>query len=83
VSSDVPAASVRRVLGRAGGDLIGEVALFDVFEGSPLPEGRKSLAFSVEFRSRDRTLTDPEVGAAVSAIVARVAEELGGELRAG
>jgi phenylalanyl-tRNA synthetase beta chain len=81
--SDVPAASVLRVLEDTGGPLVGEVTLFDAFQGPPLPADRKSLAVSVEFRAPDRTLTDAEVDAAVSAIVAGVGAILGGELRAG
>jgi phenylalanyl-tRNA synthetase beta chain len=56
--------------------------LFDVFEGGAIPEGRKSLAFALEFRAPDRTLTDEEVEPVVAAIVNRVRSELGGELRA-
>jgi phenylalanyl-tRNA synthetase beta chain len=41
---------------------LGQVELFDVYDGgSGLPEGRKSLAFSMSFRSLERTLTDEEV----------------------
>ena len=59
------------------------MTLFDVFQGDPVPAGKKSLAFSVDFRASDRTLTDEEVEALVAAIVRRVASEYGGELRSG
>jgi phenylalanyl-tRNA synthetase beta chain len=39
------------------------VDAFDVYQGSGLPEGKKSLAFSLVFRAADRTLTDAEVNA--------------------
>jgi phenylalanyl-tRNA synthetase beta chain len=57
--------------------------LFDVFQGGPIPEGKKSLAFSLEFRAPDRTLTDDEAEQAVQSIVHRLAREFGAELRAG
>jgi len=36
-------------------------ALFDQYEGAPIPQGRKSLAYSISYRAPDRTLTDEEV----------------------
>ena len=45
----------------AGGELIEEVTLFDVYLGKQVPPGKKSLAYSIRYRSRDRTLTDQEV----------------------
>lgn len=78
-----PAGDVMAALREAGGELLGSVHLFDVFEGSPLPEGKKSLAFSVELRAQDRTLTDREADTAVSGIVERLARGFGAQLRAG
>lgn len=80
---DAPAWLVRRTLVDAGGDLLASCRLFDVFAGPPLPEGKKSLAFSVDFRAPDRTLTDEEADAAVAAIVERLAHDFGAEFRAG
>ena len=82
VDDGVPAAALEAAV-RSEGALVDAVTLFDVFAGPPVPEGRKSLAFSVDFRAPDRTLTDEEVGELVERIRLRVAEELGGELRAG
>jgi phenylalanyl-tRNA synthetase beta chain len=65
----------------AGGDLLDAVALFDVYSGDQVGEGRKSLAMRLEFRSPERTLTDEEVGTARVAIEAEIAK-LGGALRA-
>jgi phenylalanyl-tRNA synthetase beta chain len=59
------------------------VLLFDVFEGPPLPEGTKSLAYSVDFRAADRTLTDEEADGAVGAIVERLSRDVGARLRSG
>jgi len=83
VEASVPAGRVRAALEAAAGELLGSVLLFDVFEGPPLPEGAKSLAFSVDFRASDRTLTDQEADGAVAAIVERLSSEVGARLRSG
>jgi phenylalanyl-tRNA synthetase beta chain len=79
----VPAGSVREAIIEGGGELVDpdSVVLFDVFTGPPIPEDRKSLAFSVDFRAPDRTLTDEEADEAVRAIVQTVSSRLGAELR--
>jgi phenylalanyl-tRNA synthetase beta chain len=48
------------------------VVVFDVYQGKGLPEGKKSLAFSLSFRSQERTLTDDEVNAAFTKIQQQV-----------
>jgi phenylalanyl-tRNA synthetase beta chain len=79
----VPAGAVRAALVKAAGDLLDRAALFDVFEGEPLLEGKRSLAFSLDFRASDRTLTDREVEDRVRTIADRLAADLGAELRSG
>jgi phenylalanyl-tRNA synthetase beta chain len=83
VDAATPAGAVEAALEEAGGDLVGSCLLFDVFSGPPLPEGKRSLAFSIDFRAADRTLTDQETDAVVARIVERVSTEFGAELRAG
>ena len=83
VDERVPAGAIFDAIRGSGGELVETVTLFDVFQGDPVPAGKKSLAFSVDFRASDRTLTDEEVEALVAAIVRRVASEYGGELRSG
>ncbi len=82
VDEAVPSEGLRAALVDAGGDLVGSVRLFDVFRGGAVPEGKKSLAFSVDFRASDRTLTDAEADNAVRAIVERLGRDFGAELRA-
>jgi phenylalanyl-tRNA synthetase beta chain len=57
--------------------------VFDVFTGGPIPEGKKSVAFSVDFRASDRTLTGEEADELVARIVQRLHADLGAEHRAG
>ena len=83
VDAATPAGHVRSALEEAGGDLVGSCLLFDVFAGAPLPEGKRSLAFSIDFRAAERTLTDEEADAAVAGIVERLARDFGAELRSG
>jgi phenylalanyl-tRNA synthetase beta chain len=83
LDASVAAADVEAAIRNAGGELLSELRLFDVFAGAPVAEGRRSLAFAVGFRAPDRTLTDAEVDAAVSAVVERLARDFGAELRSG
>jgi phenylalanyl-tRNA synthetase beta chain len=78
-----PASPVQAAMLDAGGDLIESCLLFDVFSGPPLGQGKKSLAFSIDLRAPDRTLTDEEADAVVGRIAERLASEFGAELRAG
>ena len=61
--------------------LVARVQLFDVYEGEGIPEGKKSLAFSVTYQSPDHTLTDKDVADAQRLIVRRLGRELDAELR--
>lgn len=81
--AETPAGAVRESLLDAGGELVESCLLFDVFAGPPLPEGKKSLAFSLDLRAPDRTLTDDETETVVARIVERLARDFGAELRAG
>jgi phenylalanyl-tRNA synthetase beta chain len=83
LDANVPVADVQRAIREAGGNLVSELRLFDVFAGAAVPDGKRSLAFAVDFRVPDRTLTDEEVEEAVAAVVARLATAFGGELRSG
>ncbi|HEY0946948.1 MAG TPA: phenylalanine--tRNA ligase subunit beta [Opitutaceae bacterium] len=70
VDAATPAADVQKSLAKLARAAAGNafalesVNVFDVYQGAGLPEGKKSLAFSLVFRSPDRTLTDDEVNAA-------------------
>jgi phenylalanyl-tRNA synthetase beta chain len=81
VDERTPVGSMHAALIDAAGGLVDSVVLFDLFTGGPLPPGRKSVGFSVDFRAPDRTLTDAEAEAAVRAIAERLRREFGAELR--
>lgn len=79
VDASVPAERVRELI--KASNLVTEVRLFDVYEGKPLPEGKRSLAYGVYFQSPEKTLTDADVSEARSRIVRRLQHDLGAELR--
>jgi phenylalanyl-tRNA synthetase beta chain len=88
VPATVPAADVRAALiaGVSGSDepdLLEEVRLFDVYTGTQVGEGRKSLAYTLRFRAPDRTLTVEETTAARDAAVAEAARRVGAVPRGG
>jgi phenylalanyl-tRNA synthetase beta chain len=62
VADDVPAARVEETLRAAGGELLVDIRLFDVYRGERLGQGRRSLAYRLRFNAADHTLTDAEVG---------------------
>ncbi len=76
----MPAARVRDAVLEGGGELLRSAAVFDLYRGEQVGEGRKSLALRLEFRAPDRTLTDAEVAERREAIKAALAE-IGGSLR--
>jgi phenylalanyl-tRNA synthetase beta chain len=82
VREDVRAGALQAAIEAAGEPLLDRSSLFDVFRGGTIPEGRKSLAFALEFRAPNRTLTDEEIEPVVAAIVDRSRSEFGAELRA-
>ena len=61
--------------------LIESVAVFDVYEGKGVPEGKKSLAITVRLQPKDKTLTDAEIEAVAQKIVTAVTKATGGTLR--
>ena len=79
----IPPFLLRWLFERDGaGELCESVALFDIYRGSQIPEGKKSCAFALRFRAPDRTLRESEAVAARDASVAVAAERFGAVLRA-
>ncbi len=81
VDDGVPAAEVEQCLRGAAGGLLADLALFDVFRGAPVGEGRRSLAFTLRFQADDRTLTDAEVAEVRQACIEAVEGSLPADLR--
>ncbi len=81
VDKTVPVADIQKVIVAASGNLLEDVSLFDVYEGKQIPETKKSAAFSVSFRSSERSLTNDEINIIFDKIVKKLESELGAELR--
>lgn len=78
---DIPSSKIEDSIKSVGGDLIESVNLFDVYKGKQIPGNMRSLAYSIEYHSSIRTLTDEEVDKVHENIVSALAEEFGAELR--
>ena len=72
---------IEDVIAQRGGKILESYKLFDIYEGAQILAGHKSVAYSIVFRAKDRTLTDEEVGAAMKKILNGL-EGLGIQLRA-
>ena len=80
VDKDVPVGNIEKAISSGAGRLCEKIELFDVYEGSQIPEGKKSVAYSVWLRSQDSTLTDKEIDE-VNAKIIKKLELIGAELR--
>ncbi len=78
--ADIPVGDLERAIVSGGGRLLEKVELFDVYQGAQIPEGKKSVAYSVWLRSAEGTLTDAQIEDASQKIIAKL-EKLGAELR--
>ena len=74
-------AQAEKTITSAAGKLLRNVRLFDIYRGANLGEGKKSLAFSLELRADDRTLTDADTEPVISKVLAALAQECGATLR--
>ena len=80
-SEDITVAQVEEVISASAGKLLRKIQLFDIYRGVGVPEGKKSMAFSLQLRADDRTLTDSDSEAVVNNILAAVKEQLNATLR--
>ena len=75
------AGELEKCIRRAGGEYLKDVEVFDVYKGANIPEGKKSISFSLALRADDQTLTDSHADEAVAGILAALEEEYGVKLR--
>ncbi|MRX71793.1 phenylalanine--tRNA ligase subunit beta [Bacillus lacus] len=81
LSKEIVAGEVKNAIAKAGGSLLKEVSIFDLYEGDRLEDGLKSIAFSLKYYDPERTLTDEDVTAAHERVMAAVQEKFGAALR--
>ena len=77
----VTVAQAEDVITAAAGKLLRGVRLFDIYRGTGVPEGKKSMAFSLELRADDRTLTDADSEGVMTKVLAALKEKLDATLR--
>ena len=80
VPKHILAGDIERVFDEKGGSLLENYALFDIYEGTQIKPGYKSIAYSLSFRAKDRNLEEADITGAMQKIVAALTE-MGAELR--
>ena len=80
VPKEVLAGDIEKMIRQRGGKKLEDLSLFDIYEGSQIKEGFKSMAYSLVFRDKEKTLEDDEVNAAMKKILNGL-ESLNIELR--
>jgi phenylalanyl-tRNA synthetase beta chain len=81
VADERSAADVDTAIRRHAGPLLLDATLFDIYRGKPLPDDRRSMAYRLVFGAADRTLTEEDVEAAVTAVTTGLATDVDGVLR--
>lgn len=81
VDSTTPHVEVERTISQSLNTLLTDVRLFDVYRGKGIPQGKKSMAYTIRYASEDRTLTDEEVNEAHGRVIEAVKEHLNAVLR--
>ena len=81
VNKEVPAQELLKTIKNNGGKLLQESKVFDLYDGKGIPEGKKSIAFSVTLGDANKTLTDEEVNKVIEKVVSGLQSKHGAELR--
>jgi len=81
VKEDVTVKEISDIIKKNGGAYLENVELFDVYKGAQIDAGYKSVAYSISFRSAERTLADADIADAMQAILNALATELDAQLR--
>lgn len=81
VKEDVTVKEIADIIKKNGGAYLEDVKLFDVYQGAQIEAGYKSVAYSIAFRSAEKTLADADIAEAMEAILKELAEKLGAQLR--
>lgn len=80
IDEDVEVGNIERAIEKKGKKILEEAKLFDVYRDEKIGAGKKSVAYSLKFRSKDKTLTDEEINSTMEEILKEL-EFLGAELR--
>ena len=80
VPKEILVGQIEDVIAKNGGNYLESFALFDLYEGTQIKEGYKSVAYSIVFRAKDKTLEEADITSAMNKIL-KALEEMGIELR--
>ena len=81
VNDEVCIGDLEKGIKQCSGKILEEIKLFDVYKGSQIDEGKKSVAFSIIYRAEDRTLTDDEISKVFDKIIEKLKKDFGAQLR--
>jgi phenylalanyl-tRNA synthetase beta chain len=81
VDESVPANDLQSLIVREAGNILSKIELFDLYRGNQIPEGKKSLSYSITFQSPDRTLQEEDVDPVIASILKELKDRLGASLR--
>ena len=73
--------AIEDLIRREGGELLEKAEVFDIYRGAPMLPGMKSVAFSLTFRSMERTLADDDVNPLMKKILSACLSDFGAALR--
>ena len=81
VDDSISASDILGVIEKNGNDLVKAIDVFDLYKGQQIEQGKKSLAYSVEYRSDEKTLKDEEVTEIHKNIQKALVDKLGAQIR--
>lgn len=81
VDTDIESATIERIIIKKAKDILESVQLFDMYQSDKLGENKKSLAYSLKFRSSEKTLTDDQISGTMEEIINSLEKEINAELR--
>ena len=81
VENDITNDTIQKQIKKSAGSLLTDMKVFDIYTGSNIEAGKKSMAYSLSFGANDRTLTDEEINKVLEKIIADLEKNLNAELR--
>ncbi len=72
---------IEKIIKDTGKAIVEDIKLFDIYQGDQIDEGKKSVAYSIKYRSHEKTLTDDDIASIHDKILGRLKDELGATLR--
>ncbi|MGI6722421.1 MAG: phenylalanine--tRNA ligase subunit beta [Anaerovoracaceae bacterium] len=81
IDEDVAVGDIEEAIRKSGGDLLESVELFDIYRGEQVEDGKKSVAFTLTYRDREKTLTDEEVVPVHEKVLGALKDEFNATLR--